>query len=86
MVQQNNSSPTLNLHSAAEYDLFDRLEQHAENVCRKDKRQMPLVEPLAMPSDEADANEVGEVIEKNLRPNLIELGLVVLVPSMKVFE
>src|SRR6266542_2950816 len=75
---------TLSSHLAAECDLFDRLEQHAENVGRKNKRQMPLVEPLAVPPDEADANEVREVVEKNLRPHLIELRLVMLVPRIKV--
>jgi hypothetical protein len=81
-------SPPLRLSSpsADGCNLFDRLEQHAENVGWKDERQMPLVEPLAVPSDKADANDVREVIEKNLRPNLIELGLVMLVPGMKVFE
>ena len=72
--------------AGTECNLLDRLEQHAENVGRKDKCQVPLVEPLAVAPDEADANDVCEVIEKNLRPHLIELCLVMLVAGMKVLE
>jgi len=42
---------------------FHRIEQHAENVCGKNKGQMAFVKALEIFSNETNADRISEIVE-----------------------
>src|SRR6266853_5973268 len=63
-----------------------RFQQNAKDIGGKNKGEMALVKALEVFSNEADADRISEVVEKNLRPELFELRAIHFVVGMEKLE